>query len=280
MSQLAPYEESVHSQHGEDGIIREVFRRLGVESGYFVEFGAMDGIALSNTYRLVEQDGWRGCYIEAMHERFVELQSNMAGREIACVECFVEPEGSNSLDNILERAGAPRDFELLSIDIDSDDHAVWEHFTEHSAQMVIVEFNQSIPNSYHFVQERGDNVGNSARALAELGRSKGYDLIGATATNLLFLRGDIREKTGFDAVDLHQCRPELGAIFYAFDGRVVADRRMRSSPWSGRPLYQEINDIRPTFRDIRRLVRKWLRRKDRHLVDRPPSNGNASSGSA
>jgi hypothetical protein len=34
----------VHFQHDEDGIIEEIFRRIGVTDRYFVEFGVGDGL--------------------------------------------------------------------------------------------------------------------------------------------------------------------------------------------------------------------------------------------
>ena len=40
---LNQYEYKVSSQNGEDGIIAEIFRRIGTKNRYFVEFGAASG---------------------------------------------------------------------------------------------------------------------------------------------------------------------------------------------------------------------------------------------
>ena len=45
---LKQYEQNVYSQNGEDGIIGEIVKRLSIEEGYFIEFGAWDGKHLSN----------------------------------------------------------------------------------------------------------------------------------------------------------------------------------------------------------------------------------------
>ena len=46
-----------------DYIIEEIFKRIGVKNGFFVEFGAWDGIFGSNTRRLFN-NGWSGILIE------------------------------------------------------------------------------------------------------------------------------------------------------------------------------------------------------------------------
>ena len=87
----------------------------------FVELGAWDGKHLSNTYVLCEK-GWRGCYIEGVAERYAQLCRNIPAANVVRIHAFVTPDGANSLDNLLARDAV----DLLSIDIDSDDLAVWE----------------------------------------------------------------------------------------------------------------------------------------------------------
>jgi len=48
----------VYSQNNEDGIIDEIFRRIGVDSKRFIEIAAGDGI--ENTTRLLLETGWNG----------------------------------------------------------------------------------------------------------------------------------------------------------------------------------------------------------------------------
>jgi len=76
MTDLSAFAANVHSQYGEDGILSEIYRRLGVTAGFFVEFGAWDGMHLSNSYALVEA-GWSGCYIEGDPDRFRTLCDNL-----------------------------------------------------------------------------------------------------------------------------------------------------------------------------------------------------------
>ena len=57
---LINYRANRHSQNGEDGVLNEIFTRLGLmrKPGRAVEFGAWDGMHLSNTFDLVERFGW------------------------------------------------------------------------------------------------------------------------------------------------------------------------------------------------------------------------------
>lgn len=60
------------SQHGEDRWISEHFDELGLpkDGGFFVEFGAGDGVKISNTLWLERDHGWKGllCEPDARHQ--------------------------------------------------------------------------------------------------------------------------------------------------------------------------------------------------------------------
>jgi len=60
LSDLAAHERRVYSQFGEDGVIERIFECIGTTNRYFVEFGASDGITLSNTANLRLNHGWSG----------------------------------------------------------------------------------------------------------------------------------------------------------------------------------------------------------------------------
>ena len=52
----------VFSQNQEDGMVAEVFRRIGTTSRRFIEFGVQDGLECNSTFLLMR--GWRGAWIE------------------------------------------------------------------------------------------------------------------------------------------------------------------------------------------------------------------------
>lgn len=63
---------SYYSQNDEERVITEFF---GTERGRFLDVGAYDGIAMSNTRRLLET-GWEAVYVEPMWTTFQKLCDN------------------------------------------------------------------------------------------------------------------------------------------------------------------------------------------------------------
>jgi hypothetical protein len=112
---LLTYSRNVTSQNGEDGIVEEINRRLRIEAGHFVEFGAWDGKQFSNTYSLLAQ-GWSGVYIEGDEAKFRDLlrsRDEFPGRIEAI--CAYVGLTENTIDELLSRTGTPRDFVTIGI---------------------------------------------------------------------------------------------------------------------------------------------------------------------
>ena len=59
---LEKYGYKVYSQNDEDGIIAEIFQRIGTTNKTFVEFGVGDGLENNSHYLLLK--GWNGLWIE------------------------------------------------------------------------------------------------------------------------------------------------------------------------------------------------------------------------
>ncbi len=57
---LGGYGFSTYSQNDEDGILQEIFRRIGTTNRKFIEFGCGDGLENNTTYLLLS--GWRGVW--------------------------------------------------------------------------------------------------------------------------------------------------------------------------------------------------------------------------
>ena len=229
MSDLQDHASNTHSQNGEDGILREIFRRLGVSQGYFTEFGAWDGQHLSNCFALFEE-GWSGCYIEGDPVRYADLQRSIVSDRVRPLLRFVTPSGPNSLDNILNEVDAPKHLDLLSIDVDGDDLAIWKSLSNFRPKCVIIEYNSTIPFDTEFVNKPGMNWGNSAKSLVDLAGDRDYVLVAHTSTNLIFLDGDgVFERSGLPRVTLDDL--VVGPrYFWGYDGTLL-----RSKTWDPVP---------------------------------------------
>jgi hypothetical protein len=116
------YYGNIHSQRGQDGILAEILRRLNIQQGLFVEFGAWDGLYLSNC-RFLYEKGWTGVFIESDPARFNRLQGLYQSAEcIQCIRGNVGTTPDTNLSQILhENHVDPNNVTLVSIDVDGPD---------------------------------------------------------------------------------------------------------------------------------------------------------------
>lgn len=224
-SPLLEYKKNVTSQCGEDGIIEQIFKIVEPKTRFFVEFGAWDGKHFSNCFNLATSHGWSGAFIEGNSKKYADLLANHGNNDkLKCINSFVEIEGENTLDAILARSGAPKEIDMVSIDIDGLDWFVWESMAETRPQLLVIEFNPTIPNDVTFVQAKDWAVsqGCSLLSLVELGKDKGYELVCCTAWNAFFVQ---KERFGSFGIEnnlpyfLYQ--PVLdGRIFHGYDSTI------------------------------------------------------------
>jgi len=186
---LIKHKRNRWSQRGEDGVLAKIFEVLKISKGWCIDVGAY-GRLLSNTYTLLEQ-GWSGVLIEANEERHLKLKGHheRAHRDAYCICAYVETKGEKSLDNLLKNTPLPKDFELLSIDIDGNDYYIWESLKNYSPLVVIIEFN-SVVEYADYLQPLDGFGGASMSIMVKLGKLKGYELISALPFNAIFVRKD------------------------------------------------------------------------------------------
>ena len=238
-----------HSQHGESEIISELVSKIPTPHRFCVEFGAWDGKNLSNTFTLVERNGWRALYIEGNPRRSAQLkQTATEFPTITAINTFISTIGNDSLNSILSRQHVPADFELLSIDVDGADYDIWESLAGFTPSIVIVEHNSSMPPGFHYVDRGGLGfIGSSATALCNLAHAKGYDLVACTLTNSVFLRDDLFSRHGLARTTVeaqfdrrHTCfafRNHAGEI--VLSNPEVANSIYGPAKWVKHTLFQE-----------------------------------------
>ncbi len=202
---LNDFRNNIYSQNGEDGIIEQLNKLLKFNNKngnyWCVEFGAWDGVHLSNTYNLV-RNGWNAVYIEGDYRKFQDLlKTKNKHKNIIAINEFVSKIRSsrNSLDNILQKTKIPINFEVLSIDIDSYDLEVWDTVIEYKPKIVIIEINSSYPPGIvKWHSNKNSNInGNSFSATLEVAENKGYKLIFHTG-NMIFIKAELVNKIKID----------------------------------------------------------------------------------
>jgi hypothetical protein len=260
LSPLHHFARNVYSQSGEDGIIEEVLGRIRRSSGidgWCVEFGAWDGIYLSNTCNLISNHGYKAVLIEGDRNKYRTLCTNLPQADVHKICAFVGFDGESTLENILAATPIPGDFDFLSIDIDGCDYFILDSLRKYRPKVISIEFNPTIPNEVCFVQPRDFRIkqGASAKALTDLAKAKGYALAAVTACNLIFVRGDLSTAVlGEREYRLEMLRDDSGArtfLFAGYDGTVLSNRDGIRLPWHGMSL--PLSRLQPLPRSLRRF---------------------------
>lgn len=180
---LRRHESQTYSQNGEDGAVAEIFRRIGARDRFFVEIGVEDGT--QNNTRLLLEQGWRGVWVEGDPAMAAAARSGFAAfvesGALAVVAAAAAPETVNRL---LDEAGAPPAFDFLSLDIDHNTAHVWRALRR-TARVACVEYNGCLPASAGLevpydpaATWDGTNwFGGGLKAMERVGAAKGMSLV-------------------------------------------------------------------------------------------------------
>jgi hypothetical protein len=198
---LTPFELRVFSQNGEDGVLAEILRRIGVgEQRFFVEFGVESGRE-GNCVYLADVAGWRGLFMDGDERFFAELQRKYrAGEGVMTTLAMVTPE---NVQELFAAARVPSEPAVMSIDVDGADYWIWEAIEDYRPRVLVVEYNSTLDPRRRLVQpadheggwDGSDYYGASLAAMISLGERKGYRLAHAelSGVNAFFVREDLAE---------------------------------------------------------------------------------------
>ncbi|MBO6702630.1 MAG: FkbM family methyltransferase [Pseudomonadales bacterium] len=175
LQHLLSLKERSKSQLGQDlfVLLETGFKK----DGYFVEFGATDGIALSNTYLLEKDYGWTGLVAEPARQWHEPLQMNRecsidtrcvwkrSGEEVSFTECgelstldaYIDsdargqirrgghsyPVETVTLKDLLREHSAPKFIDYLSLDTEGSEYDILSEFDfdEYFIQVISCEHN-------------------------------------------------------------------------------------------------------------------------------------------
>ncbi|MBR9998748.1 MAG: hypothetical protein KFF73_07245 [Cyclobacteriaceae bacterium] len=195
---ITHFHRSVYTQNGEDGIIDEIFKRIGITNPYFVEFG-VHGIKNNSTFLLLK--GWSGLWIgesEAGKKNiYKKFKRSLQDKNLTYHQ---ERITKDNIESIFDLNAVPDKFDFLSIDLDGNDYWIWQAISRYSPRLVSIEYNSTFPPDISCVMsynaehnwDQTSYFGSSLKALEILGRKKGYELIGCdfTGCNAFFIRND------------------------------------------------------------------------------------------
>jgi hypothetical protein len=184
------------SQNQEDGMIAEVFRRIGMTSRRFIEIGVQDGLECNSTFLLLQ--GWTGAWIEGGKEVVDKARMAFESYPVQVLNQYIT--GANA-DELITKLAGTEELDLLSIDIDTVDYWIWQAIKTVKPRLVVIEYNafwppfirKTVANDPLMVWEGSNFMGASLGALEALGREKGYCLVGCSlaGVNAFFVREDL-----------------------------------------------------------------------------------------
>lgn len=190
---LNRYEQQIFSQHGEDGILLELLRRLHLTQGLAVEIGA--GEACENSTAVLVALGWRAVWIEGDPARARALADQVGER----VTIVGQPATAENVVPIVRQATGGATIDVLSVDIDLYTAPVWAALATLHPTIAIIEYNAAWPPSIDWTMPPGYDAwdgtlafGASLHAMAEIGERQGYALVACdlSGTNAFFVRRD------------------------------------------------------------------------------------------
>jgi hypothetical protein len=214
------------SNFGEEHIIAAWLARMPPRHRFYVDIAAGDGETMSNTLALASA-GWDGLAVEADPGEFARLTRAYARHpRVRTARTVVTPD--NVLD-LLATHQVPREFGVLSLDIDGYDHFVLAKLLEHYRPgLICAEINESIPPPVKFtVIYRPDHswakdhfYGQSLAMLDVLRERHGYVLVQVEYNNAFLLPAEYSPVAS---------RP-LGDVYR--EGYLARADRLTRLPWN------------------------------------------------
>jgi hypothetical protein len=215
---IIQYGFKVYSSCDEDGIIKEIMRRISPKDKVFFEIGCGYGLENNSHYLLL--NGWKGTWLDG-DVRFIDKIANTLGGKtfdnLLVENVFI------TKDNILEvfentyKYHNANEIDFFSLDIDGNDYHILKLMFENGIfpKAVCVEYNGKFPYpvelkvSYKedFVWQSDDYMGVSLGSWVEIFSKFDYTLIccDVSGNNSFFVRNEYADLfTIYDPAALYQ----------------------------------------------------------------------------
>lgn len=184
---IVNHRHKVYSQTGEEGFINFILNQFEYEKGFLVDIGAGDGETLSNTKLFLDAGLFKGILIDGNNHGNKQVKEHWITKDNIC--------------ELLKKYKCPKDFELLSLDLDGNDYdIIYAICQEYRPKLIVCEINGTIPegvskkiayNPEHTWQNN-DYYGFSYSAGLKLAEKLGYVVVFQNdALNMYMVRKDL-----------------------------------------------------------------------------------------
>jgi|TARA_B100001093_G_C26686805_1_gene953037 hypothetical protein len=200
------------AQNNEDKIIIDLFFKKKIKDGVFIEFGAWDGVHLSNC-KLLADHNWSGFFIEGNSLRFEECKKNYKdNNKIKVLNKFIDEK--YTLNDLIKENNIDK-IDVLSIDIDGKDLTELKRLNLVKPKVIIIEYNSTIPFDVECEDQIGGN-GSSYLSINNHLSKNNYELINFTGCNLIFIEKDFNQKEN-KKVEVFEMIEKLKPVRFGFN---------------------------------------------------------------
>ena len=200
------------AQNNEDKIVIDLFFKKNIKNGVFIEFGAWDGVHLSNC-KLLADHNWSGFFIEGNSLRFEDCKKNYKdNNKIKVLNKFIDEKFT--LNDLIKENNIDK-IDVLSIDIDGKDLTELKRLTLVKPKVIIIEYNSTIP----FDVECEDNIGGNGSSYLSINNhlsKNNYELINFTVCNLIFIEKDFNQNQN-KKVEVFEMIEKLKPVRFGFN---------------------------------------------------------------
>jgi len=227
---------AIFSQNNEDGILNYIYSQIGFGSRKSVEIGVNTDNSLltipeGNSIYFILSHAFHGMFLEFNETSIGQVRhffsKNLSTKHYHWMEakqpdtdsspyysplCIKQKVTPDNINGLLKKYRFGGEIDLLSIDVDGEDYAIWNALEVSRPRVVVVEFNGRMPADTFQSNGRiiGDDAefdaisyeqtlknGCSLKALCDLGKEKGYRFVGVNNCfiNAFFVREDICPET-------------------------------------------------------------------------------------
>jgi hypothetical protein len=191
MDITALYEKKVFSQNGEDGILEHILKTIGITNRIAVEFGVGDGTE-NNTRYLADHLDFNVFWFDLCDLKY-KPRTCVYNKKLLTPANIVET---------FESANIPKEFDVLSIDIDGNDYHVRDALSSYRPRVCVLEYNGSFASDFEYIMPHDDTYqwhypdkrfGCSLKSQCLQANRLGYDLVycNANGVNAFYIRKDV-----------------------------------------------------------------------------------------
>ena len=196
---LIPYGFKVFSETDEDGIINEIFKRIGITNKKFLEFGVN---ASKNNTTFLLLNNWTGVWLEISTLKIIRIKNKykipLKNNSLRIYKKKITAENINKVIKSLQLKGV---IDLLSIDIDGNELYLLKKLSQIRPRVIVVEYNSKFPPPFkksikyspNFIWKYDDYLGSSLQLLVDNLKKKNYALVGCniSGVNAFFVKKEL-----------------------------------------------------------------------------------------